>query len=359
MKWPWQKPEIRSSTSYTSLVASGQAAYVNGEVAGNAGETAALEAAAQLYGNCFSAARLTPDIPALTPALRMMIARALIRDGEIAFRISARNGRLALLPVGSFQIVGPPGEENWIYQIDENGPTATITTIIPGPGIIHCRYSTTPQCPWKGLSPLQVAKSTGKLAGSLELRLSEETNSPSGYYLPYPQDPDAVDGSDNDKLMKLRGDIAAAGGRQVMVQTTQGGLDEGRMNAPATDFKPSQHRFGAHPPDVLQGLRSDAARGVLSACAVPVSLFDEDSAGTAQKESWRRFGTSSCAGMAAIISEEISNKLGVDVIFDFSNLMMHDVVGRAAAFKSMMMTGEVDVTKALNISGLMSMDNDD
>ena len=64
------------------------------------------------------------------------------------------------------------------------------------------------------------------------------------------------------------------------------------------------------------------------------------------------------AGLAAIVEAELTGKLETPVRFDFSGLWAHDIVGRSQSFQKLMMTGEMDVNKALNISGLMSMDNE-
>ena len=136
-------------------------------------------------------------------------------------------------------------------------------------------------------------------------------------------------------------------------------MADSRMSAPNTDFKPGEHRFGADPLVALPTLRTDAARAILSACQVPPALYGETVPGTSIKESYRRFACGPLAGLAAIVEAELSTKLEISVRFDFSGLWAHDIVGRAAAFKSLMITDNMDVQKALNISGLMAMETDD
>ena len=127
----------------------------------------------------------------------------------------------------------------------------------------------------------------------------------------------------------LRKDLAAAKGRTILAETTAAGGGEGRMAAPQSDWK--AHRFGAHPPETLATLRSDAALAVLSACGVPASLVT-DADGTSQRESWRRFVMGSVEPLLAIVAEEVEAKLETRVTFDLSSLWAHDLAaGRRAS----------------------------
>ena len=107
MRWPWSKrePEQRSTAQgYTASLTAALQAGAEGGVSDTAPlATAALEAAAGLYGRCMAAAVVkdAPDVAdALAPPVLALIARNLIRRGEDHHRIYVRGGRLVLEPVG-------------------------------------------------------------------------------------------------------------------------------------------------------------------------------------------------------------------------------------------------------------------
>ena len=349
MRWPWQKPETRETQPFSDAVITALLQAAAGTSAGDPAEIAALETAASLYAACFAAATLTPAIPALTPAVRGLLARDCIRRGESVHQIRIEAGGLRLQPIGSWDVRGGPDERSWYYRIDEFGPSGNLTHFVPSPAVIHCRYAIDPSRPWLGLGPLQWARSTGALAANLETRLSEEAGGPVGHLLPIPQD--GGDGEEEtDPLAGLKKDLASGKGRTMLIETVAAAWGDGRAAAPMEDWKP--RRFGANPPVTLSTLRTDAALAVLAACGVPAALVT-DSDGTAQRESWRRFAMGPLAGLAAIIEAELSAKLDTLVKFDFAVLWAHDLAGRAAAFQKFI-AGGLDVDKALALSGLMT-----
>ena len=156
-----------------------------------------------------------------------------------------------------------------------------ITRLVPSSSVLHFRYSVDPARAWHGISPLGWATSTANLASNLEDRLGQESGGPVGYLLPVPIDSTpSADGTG--PLDGLRKDIAALKGQNVLLETTAAGWGEGKQNAPMNDWK--AQRVGAHPPDVLQVLRSDMGRSVLGACGVPVGLFESQGSSQGARE---------------------------------------------------------------------------
>ena len=351
MRWPWtRKPEKRQSAQgYTaSLTAAFVSAAENGPQ-GTPLATAALEAAAGLYAACFAAARLDPDIPALSPSVRALLARNLIRRGEDFHRIYVRDGRLVLSPIGFAYAHGnDPDPLGWIYNVTLYGPTDSRHEWTPAASILHSRYSTDASRPWLGVPPWSWAHRTGELAGGLEARLSEESNAPVGAIIAVPQD--GGDGGDSDPLAALKSDMAAAKGRTLLAETVMAGWGEGRQASPSSDYKPN--RYGAQVPESSVSLRSEAAQALLAACGVPGALVDARADGTAQREAWRRYAMGPLAGLARCVEDEIARKLDVRARFDFGALWAHDTAGRAASFKSMV-AGGMSLERAAALSGLL------
>ena len=347
MRWPWSKgePEKRQSVPFSDAVVAALTAQASGQAVGDASGIAALEAATALYARAFAAVRLSPAVPALSPGCLALIARNLIRRGEDVHQIMVDGGMVRLQPIGSWDVRGGPVESSWWYRCDRFGPSGNLTEFVPAGAVLHVRYAVDSARPWYGLAPLQWARSTGTLAANLETRLGEEAGSSVGYLLPVPAD--GGDGSDSNPLAGLKADIANLRGRHALVETTAAGWGEGRTAAPQSDYRPQ--RIGAHPPESLPTLRTQAAESVLSACGVPVSLVT-DADGTSQREAWRRFVMGSVEPLLEIVGQEIEAKLETRVTFDLSRLWAHDLAGRASSFKGMVTAG-MEIERAAALSG--------
>ena len=351
--WPFsRKSEVRESQPFTDALVSAIAASAAGSTVADPGGIAALEAASGLFANAFAGARLTPDVPVLTPAIRALMARNLIRRGEDIHLIDTEDGLMKLLPVGSWDVRGGCLESSWFVRADLFGPSGNITRFVPHAQVVHTRYSVDSARPWFGLSPLAWARHTGALAGNLELRMSEEAGGPSGYVLPVPE-PDTPEGAGDeattDPLTAIAAGLASLKGVTRLVPTTAAGWSGDAADRPQQDWQVK--RIGFTPPAGLPALRTDAGRAVLNACQVPYALFD-DADGTSQRESWRRWAMGPLAGLARIVEHELTRKLETVVKFDFSSLWAHDAAGRASAFKALM-SGGMDIDKAAGLSGVL------
>ena len=352
MRWrngsPVPEPEKRS---YTSRTIAESTATAEGLADAAPTQTAALEAACCLYAACFAAATLEPDVPALTPAVRALMARNLIRNGQDYHQIEVRSGRVVLVPVGYAYPYSPsPDPGAWIYQSSVYTPSGSRHEWIHAGAMLHTRYAVDPERPWIGLPPWRWAASAGTLAAHAELRLAQEAGGAVGRVIPLPA---AMTGpGTEDKLSAFKADFAKMKGRATFVPTTADGSGEGRVAAPPRDWK--QERIGPTPPAEMITLRSDAAQAILSACGVPGALVDAGADGTAQREAWRRYAMGPLAGLARVIEGEIAAKLG-PTRFSFSCLWANDMASRAASFKAMV-AGGMDPGKAAALAGLMEGD---
>ena len=336
----------KREASFTDSVTAALFAQAVGSAVGDPAGLGVLEAAAGLYARCFAGADISSN--AVGPSVAAMIARDLIRRGESLHLIEVRAGAVQLVPVGSWDIAGiSPSPSTWVYRCDTFGPSGNTTRIVPASGVVHCRYAFEPSRPWAGISPLGWAIATGTLAANLERVLGQESGGVVAHVLPVPQD--GGDGSADDPLRALKRDVARAKGSTVLTETTADAFGEGSAAAPRSDWVP--RRIGANPPAALGVLRGDASSMVLAACGIPPSLFRDLADGTAQREAFRRFLTTACEPLAALIAEELAAKLEESVSFGFENLYAHDLAGRAQAFERLA-RGGVDVLSALRVAGL-------
>ena len=356
MRWPWHhRPETRAShtdspetrASYTDSIVSALIADATGTATKTATATAALESCAALYAAAFSRARIEPAVPALTPAVLALIARDLIRRGESVHLIEV-DGGLNLRPVGSWDVRGDHRPETWMIRCDLFGPSGNVTRFVSHSSVVHCRYSIDPARPWLGVGPLQWANSTASLAGRLEAGLASEAGASPAQLLPVPQD--GGDGGDNDPLASLKTDIAAAKGRVVMVETTQGNFGQGQTGAPKGDWE--QIRLGPDWPEVLRSTRADVFEHVVSACGVPPVLLDKSAEGTSQREGLRRFSHLGLEPLGELVAGELRDKLDMpNLTLDFSPLMASDLAGRGLFLKQLVDSG-VGLDGALVLAGL-------
>lgn len=286
---------------------------------------------------------------AIPPSVLAQIGRQLCRSGEVVYQIEVRRGMVCLQVAGQWYVHGGVNEDTWTYRLSPYGPSTTATSVVPSAGVVHCRYATTPEIPWIGVSPLSYANLTGRLAGGLERRLGEEARSPVGHFLPYPQDPDSdEDSEDGVGMVALRGDIRKAEGRLVLVETTAAGLGEGKGAAPLSDWK--QQRFGADPPKTLADLQGQTRESVLNACGIPMGLVGEGP-DAAKAQAWRLFVTTTIEPIGKLVEQELRGKLSPEIALSFPTLAKLDVTTRSKAVAQLVNAG-VEVNRALELAGM-------
>lgn len=359
--WPWGKTKgiERRDVAYGDELVNYLLSQASGStVIRDATETAALEAASGAYSRAFAGSTVSPadnlrTMP-VTPAMLAMTAREMIRHGEVVFVIEAGPMGLRLSPCASFDVDGDYGEASWIYRCHMAAPSGFVTRVLPGASVLHFRYACDAKTPWRGMSPLDYARTTGQLLGKLEKSLSDESGASTGFVVPMPQDHDEGTDDAPRPFDRLRADLQRLQGKTALVETTAGGQGD-RTAQPLTDWKPN--RFGPELPDSLSRMREGVYRTVLAACGVPVGIFDSSGSSQEGKESWRRFVFGSVSTIGRLVSLELSRKLELDISLTFNELQAHDLSGRAASFKRMV-EGNMPVEKAAALSGLLALEAD-
>ena len=306
----------------------------------------------------FAAAIISPQTlttRAITPAIMASIGRQLVMRGQSLHALMVERGQVRLDPIGYWDIKGDsPNEDDWIVRAQFYGPTGSYSRIISHKNVVNCRYSCLPSQPSRGLSPMDFAAATGKLAGNIEQRLSDEAGGPSGYLIPVPEDPGG-ENTESDSLSDLKSDLAILQGKTGLVESSAGGWGDPGAK-PKKDFMPS--RFGIDPPEAVVSLRNDVAVSVLSCCLIPPSLTQTNSDGTAQRESYRRWVNLACIPTGRMVAAEFSRVLDVEISFEWSSLHASDVTGKARAAKSLAEIEGISVEQALMLSGLLDQDDD-
>ena len=274
-----------------------------------------------------------------------MIGRSLIRQGEIVFAIEVVDGRVMLIPASSWDVTGSFAPSSWTYRLTLGGPSRLSTLEpVPADGMVHVRYQSDPEQPWRGIAPLKSAAIAGRLSAETMVALADEASGPRGHLIPVP-----VDG-DDPTVAALRADLKSLRGKVALVESTSSGwAADGSQARPKGDWE--SRRLGAAPGASLIDQASLASREIYAACGIPISLVDK-AGDTGQREGYRRLMHSTIAPLGRIVSEELSAKFEADISLSFDSLYSADLAGRARAFQSLV-GGGIPVEKAAALAGLL------
>ena len=327
MRWPWQRREHRDSGGdFSDAVVRLIEAQAAGTAA-DASSTAAVEAASGALSRAFASAEVVGEpwvAEAVSPGVLAQIGRDLVRSGDSMHVIRmGRDGMVTLIPASSWHWEGSHDPATWTVRATCYGPSTSTTWNLPASSVVFCRWGSTPGQPYTGIGPLSWAHTTARLQSEAERSLADEVGGPLAQLLAIPQD-GGGDGA-GDPLKMLKGDIAGARGKALLVETSAAGWGEGRASAPQRDWMAS--RLGPMPPPGMVEVAQQAFEAVLAACGTPPSLF-LDADGTAQREAVRRWHLNTVLPLARMVEHELSAKLETPVKLRFDSYAM-DMVSRA------------------------------
>ena len=269
--WNWSPRPREIRENYTDQLIAGAQAAAAGGAGTSAYQTGALEACAGHWARGLASADVAPVSPATAGVDAVFLAdagRRLIRSGDALYVIEVGPTGAMLLPASQWDVHGSYDPATWFYRLTMAGPDTTTTRTVTAAGVVHLRWSAAAHAPWRGVGPLQWARQTGRLAGSLEQALADESGGPRGSVLPAPEGQREAtddDAADADPLAPLRADLAKLRGGLAVVESMAGGFGD-RGGRPDSDWKP--RRIGAEPPEALIDLRAGAALAVYAACGV-------------------------------------------------------------------------------------------
>ena len=78
-----------------------------------------------------------------------MIGRALIRRGDNVYYLDTSDG-LTIIPGQTHSVDGHYMPATWQYDISLPGPATTHSVLTGAENVLHMRYATDPQTPWRG-----------------------------------------------------------------------------------------------------------------------------------------------------------------------------------------------------------------
>ena len=338
--WPFGKAEHRSVTFTDGATGAAMAAATGSGLPGRFDQLAAVETAVGLWGRGFASATVTPEVPALTPAVLESMGRSLALKGEGVYVLDTGiDGALVLRACSAWEIHGGSDPALWVYNVTIPGPSRVERRVVTADRLTHIKYATRPGEPWRGVSPLGMASQTRDLATWLERKLTQEVSSSSGYLLPIPDGAELPD--------TLKATLRNALGGLVVLESVAAGWGQGKEAAPREDWEVK--RFGANPPDVLAKLRQDTRGDVLAAYGIPSQIHGT---GGSARESYRQFLGSTIQPLAKLVVESLKGPLNVpDLALTFETLRAADITGRARAY-GVLISARYDEMAAREATGL-------
>ena len=307
--------------------------------------TGALEAASGLVSRSLAVASVT-GTTALTPEVLSLIGRDLLLAGESVWRLDVDplTGAPSFVRASWHDVYGgDPRPETWTYRLTLGTPTGTTSGIYGAGQVLHVRYATRPQEPHRGLSPLRMARTLGRLSGALEAALADEAEIPVSMIVPVPE------GSNEATVGGVRHQLTQAERRLSLPTTTMAGFGEGRSSAPVRDFDP--RRLGPAPTVAEVELHKAAFLEVCAACGVPPSLLDSRAAGASQREGYRQFGASTIQPLARLIATEAGRVLERPITVTHEALSAADAPARAAAVARLVKDAGMTLADARTLVG--------
>ena len=346
--------EHRSSLgdSYSSWLLS-QAAGGSTITAADVKKSAAIESVASLFGRSLSQSLVTPEgdprTRPITADILLQVGRQCVREGEWLAEIRVAGDRVQLLPVTDWQVMGDMVDPaQWRVRIDQATPSGGIVTrMLSYESCVHVQYASSPSHPWVGSPAWSMASDSARLMAGLERRLSEECGSVVASLLPVPSGIDTGSDENDDPLAALRSDISKSKGAPLLVETTNGGFEQGKLSAPQSDWK--AQRLGANPPRELLELRRDVERSLLAACGVSPALFSDGA--TASQQAWRQYLRGTLMPFSRRVERELSLKLDLEIRLDLAHLTSSDALPQSRIVRTLTESG-VSLSEAMKIAGL-------
>ncbi len=323
LKWLFGKRgedpvETRSSgANYTAQLIGARASYIAG-VSGTAELTSAVQSCVSLWEHGLAAADVD-GTQMFTRRHRAMAARALALRGEAVFVI--RDDRM--IAASDWEVTTRDGVPRaYRLSIPDVGGGRTMTALAPE--VVHFVTGADATAPWAGIAPLRRARLSGELLAAIETALSEiYRDAPlASLVIPMPE-------SREDDLSVTAGSFVGRRGRVLLRESVHVSAAGGP--APSHDWRPADLTADVNkiaPREMLEASRNAVAMafGVL-----PIA-FHHAAMGPAIREVQRHLAGWTLQPIAALMAEELEEKLGAPVKIDVMRATQaYDVSAKARA----------------------------
>lgn len=319
--WPFKKKQVAETRSagsgFTAEIIAAREAYISGRT-GLADLTGTVQSCVSLWEAGLSLADVD-GTDLLTRRCLALSARALALRGEAVFLIR----ETGLVPCSDWDLKTRDGKATaYRVTIPEAGGGVTQTALVAE--VLHFRIGCDVSAPYSGSAPLKRAQLTAGLLHTVETALADAfENMPLGSQIvPMPEMPD----TDMEGMARgFRGNRGKVLIRESVNVQAAGGP------APQQDWKASDVS-----PDLSKSMTREtlnAARdGINLVFGVLPGLASSATTGPMVREAQRHVAQWMLQPIAAMISEECTDKLGGTVTLDVMRpLQAYDAGGRARA----------------------------
>ena len=297
---------------------------------------AVVETCVSLIAEPFLVARLSG--PLTSPRTLYTAARDVLRVGNSVWAISTAGGSLMLERAHKWKVTGGSADPaTWEYSLEIMAPDGVVKRTLPAASVLHLRLVGPSDADWNGSAPWQSADISSEAMAELERGIRDEARILNGRVWVAP------DGASQEQAQSMATTIKALkGGKQVVSETTAQGFGAGKTSAPSRDWVPvsigQSHSAGN------VSMRDSIQGSIAAAYGVPAAYMSMNATAPALREAKRLALLNKTLPLAALLTEELREKLG-DTSITWPNLADQsvDVHLRARAASSM---GELVTDKA-------------
>jgi phage portal protein BeeE len=321
--WPFRRPKIekRSAMSgFTAELIAARESYISGR-RGIAELTGTAQSCISLWEGGLALADVN-GTDVLDRRTMAMIARSLALRGEAVMVIDDAG----LIPCSDWDLRTRNGKPvAYRVSISEAGGGTTQTALAAE--VLHIRIGADPAAPWLGTAPLRRASLTAGLLNAVESALSEvfELAPLGSQVVPMPEVPEQDSTALGRSFRGQRGRVLL---RESVNVSAAGGP------SPQSDWKPASLS-----PDLERSMTAEslaAARdSICGVFGVLPALLNSQAQGPLVREAQRHLAMWTLMPIAALLAEEASQKLGMEIKIDCTGpLDAYDVGGKARALSA-------------------------
>ena len=291
--------------------------------------TGAVATATQAISVPFGTCRVSGAPVPLRASFLVDLVRRLMLSGNSVYLIGVDLiGGITLTPAASFKVGG--SSRRPIYELEVANPGGETTRRrATADGVIHVMVNASITSPWMGRAPWALAKLTAEGLAVIENSLKLDSSIPAGMLLPVP------DGIGDQAKTGIRNALARGKGMITPVETTAGGFGQSRLAAPKNDYL--QMRFGPLIPESSISMRDSTSLAILRSYGVSPKVLDGD--GNAMREARRALFLDVILPLAALVGQELSEKLDSNIFLDFNPSQYRDFQRLSRSLKTFIDAG--------------------
>ena len=263
---------------------------------------AVVETCVSLIAEPFLVARLSG--PLTSQRTLYAAARDCLRVGNSVWSISTEGGSLSLQRAHQWKVRGGSADSStWEYDLEIMAPDGLIKRTLAAPSVVHLRLIGPADSDWHGSAPWQSADLSSEAMAEIERGIRDESRLTTGRVWLSP------DGASQAQAQGMAATVKAMrGGKQVVSETTAQGFGAGKTAAPSRDWVPVSVGQAHSPGNV--SMRDSVQGSIAASYGVPAAYMHMDATAPALREAKRLAFLNKTLPLAALMVEELREKLG-------------------------------------------------